>query len=315
MKKTLKRIVTVTALTTAGVHIANKLIERTATEKNILTTGNGHYFDWKFGRIFYTRKGQGEPLILIHELSPDSSGYEWSRLINNLSKEYSVYVIDLLGCGRSDKPAINYTGFMYVQLLNEFIKKVVRKPAYIAATGFSSTFTIMASFMEPENYKKLLLVNPVSPEQFDILPQQKKSVAKKIFDLPIFGTYLYNIHVRKNSISQDMLEHSDYNEHGYIPEFVDAYYEAAHLQGGNGRFLYSSMWDEYLNVNVRRGIMEHTLPIFILESEEIKEDENLLDQFTFYNKEITGTYVRNTKYLPQIEDPRKTAEEFRAFFN
>lgn len=315
MKKTLRNIVTLTALTTAGIHVANKLIERNATEKNILSTNAGHFFDWKFGRIYYTKKGTGEPLVLIHDLSPDSSAYEWNNVINNLSKNYTVYTLDLLGCGRSDKPAMNYTGFIYVQLLNDFLKEIVRKPAYVAATGFSSPFTLMASYMEPDKYKKLIFINPTSPEDFDVLPQEKKSLTKRIFELPIFGTYLYNIYVRRNSISKEVLQSVNYNDNGgYLSNFVDAYYEAAHLQSGNGRYLYASMWDEYLNVNIRRGIMEHTIPMLIVESETVAEDENLLDQFKFYNKNITGCVIRNTKCMPQIEDAKKTCEEIRKFF-
>ena len=210
---------------------------------------------------------------------------------------------------------MNYTGFIYVQLLNDFLKKIVRKPAYVTATGFSSPFTLMASFMEPDNYKKLVLINPTSPEEFDVLPQEKKSLTKRVFELPIFGTYLYNIYVRRNSISKEVLQSVNYNDNGYLSNFVDAYYEAAHLQKGNGRYLFSSMWDEYLNVNIRRGIMEHTLPIFIIESATVSEDENLLEQYNFYNKNITGCVIRNTKYMPQIEDPRKTSEEIRKFLN
>lgn len=314
MKKTLKRVITITALTTAGIHIANRIIEKNATEKNILKTDSGHFFDWTHGRIYYSKKGTGEPIVLIHDLSPDGSGYEWSKVISNLSKDFTVYTIDLLGCGRSDKPAINYTGFLYVQLLNDFIKNVVRKPANVVSSGFSSTFTMMASSMDPDNYLRVVYINPTSPEEFDELPQKSKSLVKRVFELPIFGTYLYNIYVRKNSISQEMINSVNYNESD-VAEFVDAYYESAHLQKGNGRFLYASLWDEYLNVNIRKALMEHTVPMMIIESEDISQEENLLEQYRFYNDSITGCTIRSTKYLPQVEDYRKTADEIRIFFS
>ena len=312
MKKKIRNIIALTALTTVGIHVANRIIERKATEKNILSTNAGHFYDWKFGRIYYTKKGTGTPIVLIHDLTPDSSAYEWTKLVNNLAKDYTVYTLDLLGCGRSDKPAINYTGFIYVQLLNDFLRNIVRVPAYVVASGFSSTFTIMASSMEPENYLKLNLINPISPEEFDELPQKSKSFAKRIFELPIFGTYLYNIYVRKNSISDEMIRSINYHDND-LKEYVDAYYEAAHLQKGHGRFLHASLWDEYLNVNIRKALMEHTIPMHILESEQIAEEENILEQYRFYNDTITGRTIRSTKYLPQIEDPRTTAGEIRTF--
>ena len=76
-----------------------------------------------------------------------------------------------------------------------------------------------------------------------------------------------------------------------------------------------SLWDEYLNVNIRKALMEHTVPMMIIESEEISREENLLEQYRFYNDNISGCTIRSTKYLPQIEDARTTAGEIRAFLS
>ena len=59
--------------------------------------------------------------FLIHDLKPESSSYEWKRVVKALAKKHTVYTIDLLGCGYSDKPNITYTAYMYTQLLNDFI--------------------------------------------------------------------------------------------------------------------------------------------------------------------------------------------------
>ena len=47
--------------------------------------------------------GSGKPLLLIHDLDPSSSAYEWNQLEQQLAKDFTVYSIDLPGCGRSDK--------------------------------------------------------------------------------------------------------------------------------------------------------------------------------------------------------------------
>ena len=51
----------------------------------------------------------GTPVLLIHDLSPLSSSYEWCRYAKKLEKQHTVYTIDLLGCGRSEKPYLTYT--------------------------------------------------------------------------------------------------------------------------------------------------------------------------------------------------------------
>ena len=56
---------------------------------------------------------------------PGASGYEWSKIEDELAIDHTVYTVDLLGCGRSDKSSITYTNFVYVQMISDFIKKII----------------------------------------------------------------------------------------------------------------------------------------------------------------------------------------------
>ena len=87
--------------TTWGI---NKLIFLRAGMKDMLFCENKHQYSWRFGNIFYTKKGSGSPLLLIHELKCTASADEWKSLINQLSKNHTIYALDLIGCGRSEKP-------------------------------------------------------------------------------------------------------------------------------------------------------------------------------------------------------------------
>ena len=69
--------------TTWGI---NKLIFLRAGMKDMLFCENKHQYSWRFGNIFYTKKGSGSPLLLIHELKCTASADEWKSLINQLSK-------------------------------------------------------------------------------------------------------------------------------------------------------------------------------------------------------------------------------------
>ena len=68
------------------------------------------------------------------------SSMEWDKVIDTLSREHTVYTIDLLGCGKSDKPAITYTCYLYVQLLTDFIRDIIGEKTDIVATGASVFF-------------------------------------------------------------------------------------------------------------------------------------------------------------------------------
>ena len=105
------------------MHIVNRFVYYMSTIDEMLSDENAEYYDWRFGRICYHKTGSGSPLLLIHDLNVCSSSYEWNQIVDQLSKTNTVYTIDLLGCGRSDKPYLTYTNYLYVQLITDFIKQ------------------------------------------------------------------------------------------------------------------------------------------------------------------------------------------------
>ena len=149
MKKNIRHFFLLTALAAGTIHLVNRFIDMTAEMKNILKTESGSYYHWKNGSIFYTKRGSGSPLLLIHELNPIASSYEWCRLVKKLENHYTVYTIDLLGCGRSDKPYLTYTNYLYVQLLTDFIHDVIGERPDVVTTGNSISFAVLAQNMNP----------------------------------------------------------------------------------------------------------------------------------------------------------------------
>ncbi|MBQ5676680.1 MAG: hypothetical protein IIV45_16750 [Lachnospiraceae bacterium] len=145
MKNSKKCFLTATAAILIGMHAYNKFVETTATRKKMLSEEKGSFFDWKQGYIYYTKTGAGNPLLLVHDINSASSSEEWSKIIKRLSKNNTVYALDLLGCGRSEKPALKYTNYLYVQLITTFIKNVIKEPADVVATNLSSSVILSAA--------------------------------------------------------------------------------------------------------------------------------------------------------------------------
>lgn len=111
MKKQIRNFLLLTTLTSMSIYGINKFISISSTMKNLLKNNPGKFYDWKYGKIFYNKTGKGTPVLLIHDLNPASSTEEWNKIYMSLSKNYTVYTMDLLGCGRSDKPNLTYTNY------------------------------------------------------------------------------------------------------------------------------------------------------------------------------------------------------------
>ena len=155
---TKNKILTLTTLTSAAAAftaLLNKYIKHSASSKNFLGSSQAHIFKWRFGQVYYTKEGSGKPLLLIHDFHLAASGYEWHLAVKLLKKHYTVYTIDLLGFGRSEKPNLTYTNYLYVQLLSDFIRTEIGHRTSAVTTGSSASIAVMACSINPDLFDKL----------------------------------------------------------------------------------------------------------------------------------------------------------------
>ncbi|MBX5457999.1 MAG: alpha/beta fold hydrolase [Thermogemmatispora sp.] len=124
--------------------------------------GQPRLYRWRHGHIFYTLAGpeQGPPLVLWHAPGLAASAYELRELAAFLAEHYRVYAPDLLGFGLSDRPALSYSGPLYVELLSDFLREVVGQPALLIAQGTSCQYALDVARREPELCRALVLLRP-----------------------------------------------------------------------------------------------------------------------------------------------------------
>jgi pimeloyl-ACP methyl ester carboxylesterase len=317
MNKHKHKLITTAILFTLAsgiIHIINKLIFASATMKEMLRGPSRKYYDWRFGRIYYTKQGKGTPLLLIHDLTVYSSDYEWNIIIDELTKKYTVYTLDLLGCGRSDKQNITYTNYIYVQLLSDFIKNVIGERTDIIASGFSSSFTIMACHNEDEYFGKLMLINPPSLNELNQAPNKKTKIFKFLLELPIFGTLVYNMITARENVELLFTEKYFYNPFLTNSRLVDIYYECAHKGESTSKYLHSSIIGRYTNNNINHALEAIDQSIFIISGAEEKNGEEIMESYVQLNPAIETAIIPKAKHLPQLEAPGKLLEQIAIFF-
>ena len=59
------------------------------------TTRTEHYVSRPDGRVYYYKVGQGEPLVLLHNV--ELSSFIWEKVINTLAEHFTCYAIDMPG--------------------------------------------------------------------------------------------------------------------------------------------------------------------------------------------------------------------------
>lgn len=283
----------------------NTAIDYHAKEKNLCSSTKGSFYHWKHGDIYYTVQGEGSPLLLIHNLDTISSGYEWSRIVKKLEKNHRVYVIDLLGCGRSDKPSLTYTNYLYVQLITNFIQDVIGDRTSIVTSADSSSIAIMTNKMNPEIIEHIILFNPTDPAQLKMETTQIQLAIKNILFLPIIGTSLYNFYVSEENI-KNLFQKKYFSR--TIPDekkYQDIYYQTAHINKSNGRFLYASKKCSYTNADISIAVTDKE-NIHIIQSSDCRKSISIAEEYGKLNSGIDITYISNTKLLSMLEAPEQS---------
>lgn len=314
MKQKIKTGILMTALAVGSLHIVNRCAQAFATVKNLLDKHKGAFYDWRFGQIYYTKTGSDSPLLLVHDLAPAASSYEWDLLLKNLSADHTVYCLDLLGCGRSDKPNLTYTNYFYVQLINDFIEHVIHEKTDIIATGLSSSFVLMACSTNPDAYNKIMMINPESISNLKCTPSKRSRIIKFIMDLPIVGTAVYNMQMRRENIEYLFTEKYFYNPFSVSKKMLDIYHEAAHLDECGGKYLLSSLDGFYLNADISRALNSINNSLFILEGRKTEERERTVEGYVRLNSAVEYDFIENTEKYPQMENPQAVLEYVDMFF-
>ena len=68
MKKNVKHFLFLSIFAGTGIHIFNRMVNRTACMKEVLSFQIGQYYEWKYGQIYYTKSEVWIELEKLYEV-------------------------------------------------------------------------------------------------------------------------------------------------------------------------------------------------------------------------------------------------------
>jgi pimeloyl-ACP methyl ester carboxylesterase len=136
--------------------------------------------------VFHKSLGQGEPLVLLHGFNAGASSYEMRRQVALLAEDYQVFAPDWLGFGLSDRPKLTYTAQLYCELLDSFMRNVVRAPAHIIASSLAGAYVIHNAAQSPDLYQRLVLIAPTGIESLANPPNDTQRKLRDFVASPLF---------------------------------------------------------------------------------------------------------------------------------
>lgn len=125
------------------------------------------YFDVEKGRMHYIETGEGPTVLMLHGCPAWS--YVWRAIIPELEKNFHVIAVDMLGMGRSDKPAIDYTFFDHLNFLKSFCEKKLDGEIVLIAHDWGSALGLSLArtgVIKPRGIAISELLTVLSPEAY-----------------------------------------------------------------------------------------------------------------------------------------------------
>lgn len=312
MNQTTKKIFALSTLIFAGMHIMNEYTD--ACISPITPSKNEKTFKWKEFKIYYSEKGNtnAPALLLIHNLFPSSSKEEWCLIDDTLAEKFHIFALDLPGCGKSSKPNITYINYMYVELLNDFINKVIGTKTSICANSLSSSFTLMTARFYPNIIDKIIIINPTPIETLYAPITKECKCKQKILHLPIIGTFIYNCLMSKSSITDAYQYKNYYNKDNISEQAIENAYYAAHYNHSSGKYLLGSIYANYTNINIIHALDKITNDIYLIGNEN--DNKQTLQEYKKYNTNIRILQVSHCRLLPQLEIPETIIQKIYHIF-
>lgn len=103
---------------------------------------SGKYFDYKGLPVFYhLTENTDEVLLCLHGFP--TSSFDYHKIWNALSEEFTVLCFDMIGYGFSAKPFdFDYTTFNQVDIVQALIGNLQIKKIHILAHDYGNTITL-----------------------------------------------------------------------------------------------------------------------------------------------------------------------------
>lgn len=112
----------------------------------------GQYFDYQSHQIFNIDEGAGEVILLIHGFP--TASWDWWKMWEQLSNQYRVLTLDMIGFGFSAKPKkYPYSIFDQADLIEQFLnsKKISKLKILSHDYGDTVAQELLARFNERSN--------------------------------------------------------------------------------------------------------------------------------------------------------------------
>lgn len=278
----------------------------------------GNYFSYKKHRIFYKTQGKGTPLFLIHGFP--TASWDWHKIWDALAAKHTVYALDMIGFGYSDKPTkYSYSFNDQADLWEQFAQENNIQNIHILAHDYGDTVVqeLLARFNSRiKKRTKGLNIQSVTLLNGGILQggYQPRGIQKILASR--LGPYLHPF-IGKGNLKRTF--HNIFGEKKATAEEIDEFWSLIQYNDGKRVLPYII---RYLHERERnKGRWEKALanshaPLLLINGvEDPISGQNIVDLFKIKVPNGKVVELKKVGHYPQTEAPQLVLKHFFEFLH
>lgn len=249
------------------------------------------------------------PLMLLHGFGA-SIGH-WRHNLEILGDRHTVYALDMLGFGASEKAPANYSVDLWVEQIYDFWKVFIRKPVILVGNSIGSLISLAAAAKYPEMVEGLVMMSLPDPNiekeaipafLYPLVATIKSLVANPLLIKPVF--YL----IRRPNILRRGATFAYANPEAVTDELIEILAQPTQDRGSARALtaLVVAQNNPDYSPNVKKLLSTITIPMLLIWGEKDRIiPPALAAEFVRHNENIQLLTLENVGHCPHDECPEQ----------
>ena len=297
-----------------GLAASNRRLEKVG-EPARLAGGEERRYLWRGWRLAYRVAGESgaPPVLLVHGVYAGASSYEFRKNFLELAKDFRVYVLDLLGCGLSERPRRRHGPEDIAAQVEDFAREEIGAQTHLIASSLSAALVVPVAVRSPRLFKKLVLICPTGlAGSLDRPSGRLGEFIYNLFRAPVLGDSLYHAIVSRRGIRYYLGSMAYHDPKFITQDLVEDYYQTSHQPGA--KYFPAAFISGKLNLGLEDFWSRVPHKSFIAWGQEARTTPvSQAQQFTRRNPRAELKVFRNAALLPHDERAETFNEEAKKF--
>lgn len=278
---------------------------------------------WRGWKVRYTyirtqNPTPSDPLVFLHGFG--SAMGQWRYNLQPLSQNRTVYALDLLGFGASEKAPANYNVDLWVAQIYEFWRTWIQKPIILVGHSLGALVALTAAVTYPEMVSGLVLLTVPASRQ-ELLPQKWQAWLGHLESAlanPLLLKPLFQILIRRPQVFRSILKMAYVNSELITEELITLFTTPSQDRGASGVFcrLSQARTRRDFSLNVQEMLPKLTIPILMIWGQQDRVIPIAWGrQLARLNPHLEWIEIENAGHCPYDECPDQVNREITAWLN